>query len=109
MRIYRMYHAGRKYVYPYMSTHAGFSFVLWMCSMVDKWVSTLHRVILPNGPVARRQSMAFFVNVNGDTIIEPLSTCVTADHPAKPEYATPITARQHVMAKHLASMGHADN
>jgi isopenicillin N synthase-like dioxygenase len=77
---------------------------------LDKWVSTLHRVIVPNnsGPrTARRQSMAFFVNVNGDTLIEPLSTCVTAEQPAKSKYA-PVTARQHIMAKYLATMGHKE-
>jgi isopenicillin N synthase-like dioxygenase len=75
--------------------------------LLDKWVSTLHRVIVPNdsGPVKRRQSMAFFVNVNGDQLIEPLSTCVTAELPAKSKYVVPVTARQHIMNKYLASMG----
>jgi hypothetical protein len=49
--------------------------------------------------------MAFFVNVNGDQLIEPLSTCVTAEQPAKSKYVVPVTARQHIMNKYLASMG----
>jgi isopenicillin N synthase-like dioxygenase len=46
--------------------------------------------------------MAFFCNVNGDAVVEPLTTCVDADHPAKYPLTT---ARDHLMAKHLASMG----
>jgi isopenicillin N synthase-like dioxygenase len=78
-----------------------------MYTLLDKWVSTLHRVIIPNdsGPVSRRQSMAFFVNVNGDTLIQPISTCVTADWLTNVKYAVPVTARQHIMNKYLASMG----
>jgi hypothetical protein len=47
--------------------------------------------------------MAYFCNVNGDTLVEPISTCVTVEQPAK---YPPITARQHLMAKYLASLGH---
>lgn len=70
----------------------------------DKWVSTLHRVVLPplDGAEHRRQSMAFFCNVAGDTLVVPMATCVDAEHPAR---YPPITAREHLMAKHLASMG----
>ena len=62
----------------------------------DEWVSTLHRVVMP-ASVNRRYSMAYFVNVNGDTLVEPLGS-------AAAKYA-PITAKDHLMAKHLASMG----
>ena len=48
----------------------------------------------------RRYSMAYFVNINGDTMIEPLTTEKT-DQAKYP----PISARDHLMAKHLASMG----
>jgi len=70
----------------------------------DKWVSTLHRVIVDiphdhsDGFIARRQSIAFFCQMNGDAIIEPLDSCGPAKYP-------PISARDHVMNKHLASMG----
>ena len=49
--------------------------------------------------------MAFFVNVNGDTVIEPLRSCRTNDDANK--YYPPVTAGQHLMAKHFASMSMA--
>ncbi len=52
----------------------------------------------------RRYSMAFFVNINGDTKIEAL----TNEGPKEPKYP-PISARDHLMAKHLASMGVLSN
>ena len=57
-----------------------------------------------SGPPKRRYSMAYFVNINGDTIIEALTTETDAEakHP-------PISARDHLMAKHLASMGADDS
>ena len=69
----------------------------------DKWVSTLHRVAMPStNAFEQRKSIAFFCNVNGDTVIEPLQSCRTDDDVDK-QYP-PVTARQHLMAKHLASM-----
>jgi isopenicillin N synthase-like dioxygenase len=59
----------------------------------DQWVSTLHRVI--PGP-KRRQSIAYFVNINGDSIVSPLTP--STKYP-------PIRASDHLMAKHLRSMG----
>jgi isopenicillin N synthase-like dioxygenase len=71
---------------------------LYCTTISDRWVSTLHRVVVPNNglPVERRQSMAYFVNVNGDALIEPLPACVTTDSPSK---YPPITAKEHVMSK----------
>lgn len=87
---------------------------------LDKWVSTLHRVIVPPPAavrdnsdndhssskrmmVERRQSIAYFCNVNGDTIIETIPSCFhERNNPTK--YPTPITAMEHLMSKHLASM-----
>eukprot|EP00934_Nitzschia_sp_Nitz4_P006826 Nitzschia sp. Nitz4//scaffold42_size132992//77996//79270//NITZ4_003403-RA/size132992-augustus-gene-0.114-mRNA-1//-1//CDS//3329551730//6816//frame0 len=71
----------------------------------DEWVSTLHRVVMPwvsseNKTEDRRYSMAYFVNVNGDTMIQSL----VSDNPSLAKYP-PISARDHLMAKHLASMG----
>jgi len=77
----------------------------------DKWVSTLHRVILvvpPPSPhdddndqaitiLGRRQSIAFFCNINGDAIVEPIGSEPMKKYP-------PISAKEHLMAKHLASM-----
>jgi isopenicillin N synthase-like dioxygenase len=71
--------------------------------LADQWVSTLHRVVLLDQPHnQRRQSIAYFVNVNGDTPVDTLETCISKEHPKK--YPT-ILARDHLMAKHLASMG----
>jgi isopenicillin N synthase-like dioxygenase len=70
----------------------------------DKWVSTLHRVIAPphDGQDHRRQSIAFFVNVNGNADVETLATCVDKEHPVKYK---PVTAGQYVLHKYLKSMG----
>ena len=73
----------------------------------DEWVSTLHRVVMPTTAPStssqqqqlRRYSMAFFVNVNGDTLIEPI-----VGHSKEKSKYKPITAKDHLMAKHLASM-----
>jgi hypothetical protein len=54
-----------------------------------------------SGEPERRYSMAFFVNINGDTIIDALTT-------DKGKYP-PISAKDHLMAKHLASMGFTQN
>ncbi|GKY92657.1 hypothetical protein MPSEU_000235700 [Mayamaea pseudoterrestris] len=73
----------------------------------DEWKSTLHRVIAVKddngGSYSQRQSMAYFCNVHGNALVSPLSTCCRDDQPAKYE---PILAKDHLMAKHLASMGY---
>eukprot|EP00742_Colponemidia_sp_Colp-10_P000605 GILJ01000661.1.p1 GENE.GILJ01000661.1~~GILJ01000661.1.p1 ORF type:complete len:360 (-),score=46.25 GILJ01000661.1:164-1195(-) len=68
----------------------------------DKWVSTLHRVVPPPAGVtaSRRQSMAFFHNINHDHLVECISTCVTPQRPAK---YPPKPAWEILMEKHLAS------
>jgi len=71
----------------------------------DEWRSTLHRVVAPGGAgrtAERRRSMAFFVNVNNDAVVEPLGTCVGEDRPAR---YPPVRAGEYLMRKHLASMG----
>jgi len=73
----------------------------------DKWVSTLHRVVNPvqdEASKSRRQSIAFFHNINADHVVEVIDTCTSADNP--PKYP-PITAFDHLMEKHLASTPHA--
>ena len=67
-------------------------------------MSTLHRVTVPplDGQDHRRQSIAFFVNINGDAYVETLPTCIDEEHPLKYE---PITAGQYVLDKYLKSMG----
>lgn len=70
----------------------------------DRWVSTLHRVVQPPqaalAPPARRQSMAFFHNVNHDTIIDCIPTCSGPNNPPKYE---PIAAWDLLMQKHLSA------
>jgi isopenicillin N synthase-like dioxygenase len=87
----------------------------------DEWVSTMHRVVMPSTEAhERRYSMAYFVNINGDTPIEPLKCCRGGgggggggggsgvdDDDSTSKYKV-ITAGEHLMAKHLASMGIAD-
>ena len=82
----------------------------------DKWVSTLHRVILMRNTdddnddnteiIERRQSIAFFCNINGDAIVEPIPSCIDDDqqHSNSKNKYTPITASEYLLAKHYASM-----
>lgn len=73
-------------------------------------LSTLHRVVNPPNkivkegeeqPSTRRQSIAFFHNVNRDAIIEVLNS-------DEPKYG-PIVAGEFLMRKHLASTPGANN
>ena len=74
----------------------------------DKWLSTPHRVVvLDSAPgkdtlrmAERRQSMAYFCNLNMDAHVETISTCIGPGNPAKYK---PCKAGDHLMAKHLAS------
>mmetsp|Transcript_75280 Transcript_75280/g.147747 ORF Transcript_75280/g.147747 Transcript_75280/m.147747 type:complete len:365 (+) Transcript_75280:30-1124(+) len=97
----------------------------------DRWLSTLHRVVIPSsevtaawgrnaagepiplsnsvehvagsqasGTTKRRQSMAFFHNINRDATVSVLLR--SADEQPKHE---PIIAGDFLMQKHLASMG----
>jgi isopenicillin N synthase-like dioxygenase len=70
----------------------------------DKWVSTLHRVVNPIGQeektTKRRQSIAFFQNINHDYNVSAIPTCVSATHPRK---YSDILAWDHLMAKHTAA------
>jgi len=69
----------------------------------DNWVSTLHRVVNPPGEsvaTSRRQSLAFFHNLNADALVETIPTCVSSTNP--PKYP-PIFAWKHLIEKHEAS------
>lgn len=63
----------------------------------DRYQSTLHRVINPpeGSNWGRRQSIAFFHNVNKDSVVSVLGT-------DKPKYP-PIVAGDFLMEKHLAA------
>ncbi|MGE0880016.1 MAG: isopenicillin N synthase family dioxygenase [Acidimicrobiia bacterium] len=52
----------------------------------DRWLSNLHRVVLPDDPalaMRRRQSMGFFANPRADVLIECLPNCSGPGNPAK--------------------------
>ena len=69
----------------------------------DRWVSTLHRVLAPQLEIReRRQSIAFFHNVNDDAVIKCIDTCTSETNPRK--YLT-TTAGAHRAAKHAAAAG----
>jgi isopenicillin N synthase-like dioxygenase len=67
----------------------------------DKWVSTLHRVVNPPSR-ARRQSIAFFHNINHDQVVSCIPTCTDQKNP--PKYKD-ILAWDLLMEKHLLSVG----
>eukprot|EP01031_Cornospumella_fuschlensis_P035062 gene35062-42463_t len=68
----------------------------------DRWLSTLHRVIIPLDDEAtrRRQSMAFFHNINRDAEVKVLLKSAD-EEPKHP----PIIAGDFLLQKHLASLG----
>jgi len=68
----------------------------------DRWSSTLHRVVNPprDGRDHRRQSIAFFHNINGDEVVETIESC-RGEGGSKYE---PIVAKDFLMMKHLASV-----
>lgn len=70
----------------------------------DRWSSTLHRVVV-QGTGARRQSIAYFCNVNPDCVVDPADLTSSGDTDTPPPHYSPITAKEHLMSKHLASMG----
>jgi isopenicillin N synthase-like dioxygenase len=69
----------------------------------DRWQSTLHRVINPPSGAnwGRRQSIAFFYNLNPDAEVSMLQTRDTEKEESK--YPS-IVAGDFLMEKHLASM-----
>ena len=73
----------------------------------NEWISTMHRVVMPATEAReQRYSMAYFVNINGDTPIEPLKCCRGSSNDENVHTnGRVITAGEHLMAKHLASMG----
>ena len=82
----------------------------------DQWRSTLHRVVAVandecNGGDSnnalvfrseRRHSIAFFVNINGQAKVVPFESCVDENHPVRYKE---ILASEHLMQRHLRSMG----
>ncbi len=69
----------------------------------DRWVSTLHRVVVPDTPSARerrRLSIVFFHNPNYDAMIECVPSCSGLDVPSKYQ-GTP--AGDYLKAKFLSA------
>lgn len=65
----------------------------------DQWRSTLHRVANPptvDGTQPARQSMAYFLHPNYDSMVEALPGCVTTSRPAA---YPPIMAGEHMREK----------
>mmetsp|Transcript_32926 Transcript_32926/g.78630 ORF Transcript_32926/g.78630 Transcript_32926/m.78630 type:complete len:332 (+) Transcript_32926:531-1526(+) len=75
----------------------------------DKWRSTLHRVVAESNESERgecesirRQSIAFFVNMNGDASIETLGSCMNESNKSRYQ---PIKASDYLIKRHAQSMG----
>jgi isopenicillin N synthase-like dioxygenase len=71
----------------------------------DRWVSTLHRVIVPSttshdGVYPCRQSVAYFCQINPNELVTCIPTCTSKEKP--PKYS-PIKSWDIVMQKYLAS------
>jgi isopenicillin N synthase-like dioxygenase len=62
----------------------------------DRWTSTLHRVVIPDGAAERRQSFAFFHQPNWDAEIVALEACLAENEAAK--YA-PVQSGPYLMGK----------
>ena len=68
----------------------------------DRWLSTPHQVVFePRWRLFgnRRQSLAFFHNLNNDANVSAIPTCLNGQEPKYP----PILAHDILMQKHLAS------
>lgn len=66
----------------------------------DRWRSTVHRV-LPVALDRDRYSATFFHHPNYDALIEPIASCVDADHPPRHD---PVTAGDHLRRKLVAQV-----
>ena len=72
----------------------------------DRWASTLHRVVVPPPDrlgSCRRQSIAFFNNINPDFVVDSIPTCT--DDTAGASRYEPIRAWDFLMEKHHAATG----
>ena len=70
----------------------------------DRWVSTLHRVVEPEGAPGTgalcRQSIAYFMNPNYDARIETIPTCVGTGEKA---LHSPVLAGEYLINKFKVS------
>lgn len=73
----------------------------------DRWVSTLHRVVVPDSPEARsrrRLSVVFFHNPNYDALVECIPSCRDDGTPAKYDATA---AGDYLKAKFMAAQAGA--
>jgi isopenicillin N synthase-like dioxygenase len=75
-------------------------------NLIARWTNdliqpTLHRVV--NRTPYDRYSIAFFLDMNHDAVIEPLPACVNAEHPRR--YA-PITVEDYLAQMHQQDYAH---
>ncbi len=71
----------------------------------DRWVSTLHRVVVPSTEAlsrSRRASLAFFHQPNHDAVVACLPTCLAAGE--APKYR-PVTSGAHLLSKTAKETG----
>lgn len=62
----------------------------------DRWVSTVHRVVVPERGPRQSLSLGFFHQPDADALVQALPGCVSAQRPAR--YA-PVRAGEHLAAK----------
>ena len=69
----------------------------------DRWVSTLHRVVVPEGDDAGRDrvSVPYFFQPSFGAVIETIPTTIDAEHPAHYE---PVVAGEWITAKSMAML-----
>jgi isopenicillin N synthase-like dioxygenase len=62
----------------------------------DRWVSTVHRVVVPEGGSTPSLSLGFFHQPDADALVQALPSCVSAERPAR---YPPVLAGDHLAAK----------
>lgn len=69
----------------------------------DRWVSTLHRVVVPDGEAAGRDrvSVPFFFQPSFGAMVETIPTTIDDDHP---EHYEPVIAGEWITAKSMAML-----
>ncbi len=67
----------------------------------DRWVSTLHRVVIPEGGAERRQSFAFFHQPNWSAEISAIAACLAPGELAK---YPPVRSGPYLMDKFKATV-----
>jgi isopenicillin N synthase-like dioxygenase len=72
----------------------------------DRWVSTLHRVVVaerPDDESGARLSLPFFFTPNHDALVETIETCIDEEHPRHYEPVTVSDYYAMKVGKHLTA------